>query len=115
MHEEDAAVFAQNAVNAAQSAVKLALVQYREGATDYQRVVDSQRALLDSQNNLARIHSATTTSLIGLYKALVGGWQVHQGQPVVTDQNRVEMQKRTNWNGYFSKAAAAPHETEANK
>jgi NodT family efflux transporter outer membrane factor (OMF) lipoprotein len=113
LREEDAGVFAQNAVNAALSAVKLALVQYREGATDYQRVVDSQRALLNAQNNLARIHSATTTSLIALYKALGGGWELHQGQPVVTDENRVEMQKRTNWNGYFPKAAAATHETGA--
>jgi len=111
LREQEAAVFAQNAVTAAQSSVKLALIQYREGATDYQRVLDTQRALLDSQNNLARIRSATTTSLVALYKALGGGWELHQGQSVVTDENRAEMQKRTNWNGYFSKAAAATHET----
>jgi len=111
LREQEAAIFAQNAATAAQTSVKLALIQYREGAADYQRVIDSQRALLDSQNNLARIHSATTTSLIALYKALGGGWEPRQGQSVVTDENRVEMQKRTNWNGYFRKAAAATHET----
>jgi NodT family efflux transporter outer membrane factor (OMF) lipoprotein len=107
LREQEAAVFAQNAVTAAQTSVKLALVQYREGATDYQRVLDAQRALLESQNNLARIRSAVATNLIALYKALGGGWEVHQGQPVVTDSNRVVMQKRTNWGGYFDKAAAA--------
>ncbi|HEX8951723.1 MAG TPA: efflux transporter outer membrane subunit, partial [Polyangia bacterium] len=110
LREEEAAVFAENAATSAQTSVKLALIQYREGATDYQRVLDAQRSLLDAQNNLARIHSATVTSLVALYKALGGGWQVRQGQPVVTDDNRVEMQKRTNWNGYFNKAAAATHE-----
>jgi outer membrane protein TolC len=111
LRNQEAAVFTANAATAAETSVKLALIQYREGATDYQRVIDSQRALLDSQNNLARIHSATTTSVIALYKALGGGWEQHQGQPVVTDDNRAEMQKRTNWNGYFKKAAAATHET----
>jgi NodT family efflux transporter outer membrane factor (OMF) lipoprotein len=103
LREQDAAVFAQNAANAAKTSVKLALVQYREGATDYQRVVDSQRSLLQSQNNLARTRSLVATNLIALYKALGGGWELRQNQPVVKDRTRIEMQQRTNWGNYFSK------------
>ena len=47
-------VFEQNAVTSAQRSVELALVQYREGATDYQRVLDAQRSLLQQQNSLAQ-------------------------------------------------------------
>ena len=103
VRSEDSAVFAQNAVTAADTAVKLALVQYREGAVDYQRVLDTQRALLDSQNRLATTRSLAVTNLIALYKALGGGWEVRDGEPVVPDSIRREMENRTNWDHYFSK------------
>lgn len=113
LREQEASTFAENAVTAAQSSVKVAFIQYREGATDFQRVVDAERALLGSQNTLARVRSATVTNLIALYKALGGGWQVHMGEPVVTDENRVEMQKRTNWGSYFKKPPPQPLPTSA--
>jgi NodT family efflux transporter outer membrane factor (OMF) lipoprotein len=81
LREQDATVFAQNAVEAASHAVKVAMVQYREGAVDYQRVLDTQRALLESQNQLAEMRSRAVTNLIALYKALGGGWEVRQPQP----------------------------------
>jgi NodT family efflux transporter outer membrane factor (OMF) lipoprotein len=108
LREQEAAVFAQNAVAAAQTAVKLSLVQYREGATDYQRVVDSQRNLKQAQNDLARIQSATVVNLIAVYKALGGGWELRQDDPFVRDSARVEMQKRTNWGSYFGKPLVQP-------
>jgi outer membrane protein TolC len=108
LKEQETAVFAQNAVTAAQDAVKLALVQYREGAVDYTRVLDTQRALLQSQNTLARTRSAVATNLVALYKALGGGWELRQGQPVVTNGTQSEMQKRTNWGSYFSKPPPPP-------
>lgn len=103
LRQEDAAVFEQNAVTAAESSVRLALVQYREGAVDYQRVLDTQRALLDSQNRLASTRSESVTELIALYKALGGGWELRQGDPVVPDPIQREMQDRTYWGGSFSK------------
>lgn len=103
LRQHDAAVFEQNAVTAAESSVKLALVQYREGAVDYQRVLDTQRELLDSQNRLAGTRSEVVTDLIALYKALGGGWELRQGDPVVTPATQREMQDRTHWNGTFAK------------
>jgi NodT family efflux transporter outer membrane factor (OMF) lipoprotein len=103
LREQEAATFSQNAANAALTSVKLSLTQYREGAVDYERVLESQRQLLQAQTSLARTRSSIVTSLIALYKALGGGWEVRQGQPVVRDDDRVEMQKRTNWGGYFDK------------
>jgi NodT family efflux transporter outer membrane factor (OMF) lipoprotein len=103
LREQEAVGFAQKAVAAAEDAVQLSLVQYREGAVDYQRVLDSQRAMLESQDSFAHIRSTVVTNLVALYKALGGGWELRQGQPVVTEGTRVQMQKRTNWGKYFSK------------
>jgi hypothetical protein len=43
------------------------------------------------------------TELIALYKALGGGWELRQGDPVVPGAIQREMQDRTHWNGYFAK------------
>ncbi len=97
LNEQEARVFDQNAVNAAQRSVEIALAQYREGAVDYQRVLDTQRALLLEESNLARTYSSIATNLIALYKALGGGWELRQGQPIVAESTQAEMQQRTDW------------------
>jgi NodT family efflux transporter outer membrane factor (OMF) lipoprotein len=94
--------FAANAVIAAQRSQDLALVQYREGAVDYQRVLDAQRSLLEEQNTLARARSSVATQLIALYKALGGGWELRQGQPFVPEQTEREMKERTSWGDLLS-------------
>ncbi|NLC71987.1 MAG: efflux transporter outer membrane subunit [Desulfuromonadaceae bacterium] len=94
---QEAAAFEQNAVNAARRSVGIALTQYKEGAADYQRVLDTQRALLQEQNNLTQTRSSIATNLIALYKALGGGWELRQGQPILAESTRIEMQKRTDW------------------
>ncbi|MDD1640277.1 MAG: efflux transporter outer membrane subunit [Methylococcaceae bacterium] len=103
----ETAMFEQNSVNAAQRSVEIAFVQYREGAVDYQRVLDTQRALLQEENNLAQARSSIATNLIALYKALGGGWELRQGQPIIAESMQAEMQKRTNW-GRLLPAPPAP-------
>jgi outer membrane protein TolC len=76
--------------------------EYQEGAADYERVLDSQRALLTYQTNMTQTVSSVATNLIALYKALGGGWELAQGQPVVPDPTRREMTERTNWGGMLS-------------
>jgi NodT family efflux transporter outer membrane factor (OMF) lipoprotein len=100
--EQEAVVSSEKAVAAAKDAVQLAVTQYREGAMDFQRVLDSQRALLTSQDDLARNQSAVVTNLVALYKALGGGWEPRRTLPAITDEIRREMQKRTNWGRIFS-------------
>ena len=97
LRAQEATVFAQNSVDAAQRSVEIAVAQYREGAVDYQRVLDTQRSLLQEQNTLAQSHSSIATNLIALYKALGGGWELRQGQPIVAESTQTEMQKRTDW------------------
>lgn len=102
LKSQEAIVFAQNAADAAQRSVDLAFVQYREGAVDFQRVLDAQRSLLQEQNTLAQTRSSVATSLIALYKALGGGWEISQGEPYIQERFKDEMEQRTDWGDYFS-------------
>ena len=98
----DATSAQQNAVTSARRSVELASLQYREGAIDYQRVLDSQRTLLQEENNLVSLRSNAATNVVSLYKALGGGWEMSVGQPFVPDAIRTEMENRTNWGDLFS-------------
>ncbi len=82
---EDAAIgFAQlrtqvaildESVQAARRSLDIADVQYREGLVDFERVLDSQRALFSQQERLVATKGGIAQSLISLYKAMGGGWQ----------------------------------------
>ncbi len=94
---QETTAFEKKVVEASQRSVDIALVQYREGAVDYQRVLDTQRELLQGQNSLANAQSSTATNLIALYKALGGGWELRRGEPVIPESMQAEMQQRTDW------------------
>ena len=57
-------------------AVQMARAQYREGLKDFQTVLDAERRLNEVENTLAVCETRVVTELIGLYKALGGGWEV---------------------------------------
>jgi len=112
VNSQQAATFEQGAVTAAQRSVEIAVVQYREGAVDFQRVLDAQRSLLQQQNDFAQTRSSVATNLIALYKALGGGWEVRQSEPVVPAATQSEMEARTNWGGMLSEQPA-PSSTQS--
>jgi NodT family efflux transporter outer membrane factor (OMF) lipoprotein len=99
---QDASVFETGAVSAARRSVDLSLIAYREGATDFQRVLDAERSLVNQQNNLSGTQTSVATSLIALYKALGGGWELREGQPVIPVETQHEMQDRTRWGDVLS-------------
>lgn len=84
---------------AALRAVDLALIQYREGATDYTTVLNTQQTLVVSQDQLTAVRGEVAQNLIALYKALGGGWQMRQGRALLPDSTTEEMRERTNWGG----------------
>jgi NodT family efflux transporter outer membrane factor (OMF) lipoprotein len=102
LNSQEATAFSEGSVKAAQRSVEISLVQYKEGAVDYQRVLDAQRSLLQEQNNLAQTRSAIATNLIALYKALGGGWEVRRGQAIIPQSVQDEMTQRTNWGDLLS-------------
>ncbi len=84
-------------VKAAQRSVDLALVQYREGAVDYQRVLDTQQTLLRSQDAYTTVRGEAINALISVYKALGGGWEIRAGKVFVSEERQRQMQERTDW------------------
>ena len=102
LRAEDAIAPSERAVTSAKRSVELSTAQYREGAVDFQRVLDSQRSELEQEDALAGIRSSVATNLIALYKALGGGWQISLAQPFVSDSVRIEMEHRTNWGGLLT-------------
>jgi NodT family efflux transporter outer membrane factor (OMF) lipoprotein len=97
LKEQESAVNYQRSVAAALESVRISMIQYREGAVDYQRVLDSQTSLLQQRNRLAETRSSIALNLIGVYKALGGGWEIRDGKPVVPVATQADMAARTNW------------------
>jgi outer membrane protein TolC len=97
------AAFAQNASTSARRSSDLAFVQYREGAVDFQRVIEAMRAQLQEDITLVQARSDIATNLIALYKALGGGWEIHKDQPTIPEKTRTEMENRTSWGDLLSK------------
>ncbi|MGJ0509307.1 MAG: efflux transporter outer membrane subunit [Methylocystis sp.] len=87
----------QRSVAAAERAVELAFIQYREGAENFQRVLDAQARLLDERNKLADTRASIATNLVALYKALGGGWEIRAGKPIVPEAMQAQMMRRTDW------------------
>lgn len=61
----------------ARLSVELARTQYEEGLTDFQTVLDSERALAVLEDELAQSEAAIATDFVALYKALGGGWEAN--------------------------------------
>lgn len=65
-------------VSASRRTLKLGLELYKEGLTDFQSVLDAQRTLFQYDNQLAQAKGEAAGNLVGLYKALGGGWRAGQ-------------------------------------
>lgn len=61
---------------AAEASLKLALVQYRDGATDFTTVLTAAETLVSTQQNLAKAQGSVGQGLVSLYRSLGGGWEV---------------------------------------
>jgi NodT family efflux transporter outer membrane factor (OMF) lipoprotein len=99
-----------DAQGAARRSLTLANTIYREGYSDFQRVLDAQRALFAQQDAYVVNRGNAAGSLIALYKALGGGWYTQQ--PLVDAATRQQMERRTDW-GDLLNDASAPQTTAA--
>jgi NodT family efflux transporter outer membrane factor (OMF) lipoprotein len=69
-HDQLAAEVAEN-----QKALHLAQEQYQAGTGSFLQVLDAERSLLSSQQDLTDNTTQISTTLVSLYKALGGGWE----------------------------------------
>src|SRR5205809_3107680 len=97
LRAQDRADFLAKSVTSSRTAVSLAVLRYREGVTDFTTVLTAQQALLSQQDNLATTLGNISTSLVGVYRALGGGWEIREGDDIVPAEIKAEMRRRTNW------------------
>jgi outer membrane protein TolC len=76
---------------------ELSTLRYREGFSDYQRVLDSQQSLFTQQQRHITIQGDAVRSLVALYKALGGGWERSDTRAFINPETQQLMQDRTDW------------------
>jgi NodT family efflux transporter outer membrane factor (OMF) lipoprotein len=69
------------AVAASQKSLQLANQLYSNGLTDFLNVLEAERSLYQTQDQLAQSDRAVSANLVSLYKALGGGWQAFDPRP----------------------------------
>ncbi len=91
------AEFLRQGVVSSERSMELSMLQYQEGFSGYQRVLDSTRSLTQKQDQFAQIQGDIATSFIALYKALGGGWQIRLENSFVPPAITNKMKERTDW------------------
>ena len=82
VRERERVTYLSRTVEASRRAVELSGKRYVGGDVNFQRVLDSQRSLLQSEDLLALSQANVALHLISLYRALGGGWQLPPPPPV---------------------------------
>ena len=102
VQSRDEVVFLTTSVHAALGALRIGLLEYKEGTADFTVVLIAEENLYQAQNNLAVARGNVPLGLIAAYRALGGGWQLREGRDFVPDATRAEMARRTNWGTHLT-------------
>jgi hypothetical protein len=108
-NDKDEIVLLTQTGKAASRSLEIANTQYREGMADFQRVLDSQRALFNQQERLVSSRGAAMRDLIALYKALGGGWESGRTRPLVDAATESHLRQRDNWLPLLNTRFLPPH------
>jgi len=108
LRKQEEAGFLAQSVAASQRSVDLSMIQYREGLVDYQRVLDTQRSLAQSQDQWTAARGDEVINLVSMYKALGGGWQLREGRDYVPADTMEAMRERTDWGDLMSPGELKP-------
>jgi NodT family efflux transporter outer membrane factor (OMF) lipoprotein len=89
--------YLEESVEAAAGAMRIALIQYKEGTTIFTAVLLAEENLLEAEDNYTLARANVPLGLINTYRALGGGWEIREGHDFVPAETEAEMAKRTNW------------------
>ena len=92
-------VLNEEAAAAAARSLDLAQLRYREGLSDFQRVLDAQAALLRQQDQVVTNRGDNARTLVDLHTALGGGLIPPVEADFASAETRARMTERTNWGG----------------
>jgi NodT family efflux transporter outer membrane factor (OMF) lipoprotein len=84
-------------VEAAAGAMRISLIQYKEGTTIFTAVLLAEENLLEAEDNYTLARANIPLGLINTYRALGGGWEIREGHNFVPNATQAEMAQRTNW------------------
>lgn len=96
-NQQSALAALNRAAKAARRSTDLAMIQYKEGQTDFTTVLTAEQEQLNVENDVATTRGNVVQGLISVYRALGGGWQIRDGHDVISDKVKAEMARRTNW------------------
>src|SRR5581483_10534676 len=97
LQSKQAVIYLKESVKAAEGALRIAIIQYREGIADFTTVLTAEQNLYTAQNNLAIAEGQVPLGLIAAYRAMGGGWQIRAGHDFIPRETAREMEDRTNW------------------
>lgn len=103
-------VILADALAAAERSLTLSTSRYREGYSDFNRVLDAQRALAAQSTSFIANKGAHVSAVVAFYKALGGGWQTVTAENHLPQATREEMEQRTDWGDLLSAPLPVPTE-----
>ena len=89
-------------------ALQLSTTRYREGYSDFQRVLEAQRTLAAQSANYVANRGTHINAVITFYKALGGGWQAMSVDEMIPAETLDTMKARTNWGEMLDSDIPAP-------
>lgn len=90
------AILEQTVVSAKRSN-ELSTLRYREGYSDYERVLNAQQALFAQETRYVGSQGETARAMVALFTALGGGWQFGDPRQFIREDTREQMRERTDW------------------
>jgi NodT family efflux transporter outer membrane factor (OMF) lipoprotein len=91
------------AAEASQRAVDVATIQYKEGAVDFNTLINTLNANVQQQDLLASTRGSVAANLVQVYRSLGGGWEIREDRDPVDflpSAMKEEMEERTRaWKG----------------
>ena len=87
LYSRDQVVFLQQSVDAAEGALRIAIIQYRQGIADFTTVLTAEQNLYQAQNSLTVAQGNVPLGLIAAYRAMGGGWQLREGNDFIPAQD----------------------------
>ena len=101
VHTKKEAEFLRQGVDSSKRSTEISMIQYKDGLTDYQRVLDSIRSLTQKQDQYASVRGTIATDFIAMYKALGGGWEMRDREEALPVEIRQKMMQRTDWGKFL--------------
>lgn len=89
--------YLEKAVKASKESVRLAMVRYKEGQTDYTTVLTAEQQQLSVENSYVTAQGGTVLGVVATYRSLGGGWELRNGHDIISTDVKKQMADRTDW------------------